>query len=479
MPTQLAPIPVKGSAQFIAEAITDTDVTPNLYNGYINHLDTPMSMPGLTEFFDVGTAASIDGMYWWESQEALIVVSNGTIYKKTTKDVGTGWAAVQGTATDLEIGQKCTFADFDTKLIIANGGKMKVLPDAGGAHDMASVNAPTAVKFVAAYDSYCIALQDVTGYFFWSNLGDPETWDGEFNSAQVNPDTTNAIRTGWGELILTGTKSFEVWRNDGSTPFIPNRSAYSETGVIAPHSLILINGIWCMLTDDRQVVFLEGRVPKSLSKSLNAYIQTFTTINDCRSSMLQIDGRDYLLLTFPTEQKSLLVSLEPDQATRQYNWSELANFVDPNWTQFVGQDSVVCSSWNLVVVGGIDDGLVYTLDNTTDSYDTSTIRTLYRTQWIDREYQGNKRSYGVRAFFKRLDPDTGTLTVAFRFRDNGSQTWGSWYETTYTANAINTELLRVDGPLGMYHSRQFEFRFSGEPRVALVKADEVIETSHI
>ena len=479
MAIQSAPIPVKGSPQYIAEAIVDTDVSPNLYNGYINHLDTAVGMPGLTEFFDVGTAAAIDGMFWWESQASLVVVSNGHIFKKTTKAVGTGWADVTGTATDLIVGNKCTFADFDTKLVIANGGKMKVLPDSGGAYDMASVNAPTVVKFVTQYDSYCIALQDVTGYFFWSNVGDCETWDGDFNSAQTHPDTTNAIRTGWGELILTGTKSFEVWRNDGTTPFVPNRNAYSETGVLAPHSLILINGVWCMLTDDRQVVFLQGRFPKSLSSSLDAYIGTFTTINDCRSSMLQIDGVDYLMLTFLTEGKCILVKLTPDKATGQHIWSVLNDWLDPNWLQFPAQDSVVCGSWNMVVYGGVDDGLVYYMDYSSELYDTRDIRTVYRTQWIDREYFGEKRSYGVRAFIKRMIPATAALVVGFRYRDNGSQTWSSWIDTTYSSTSDYTELLRYDGPMGMYQTRQFEFKFSGEPRVALARADELLETSYV
>lgn len=479
MTIQSAPIPVKGSPHFVAEAILDADVTPHLYNGYINHLDTPLIMQGLTEFFDVATNKDIDGMFWWESQASLIVVSNGHIFKKTTKDIGTGWADVQGTATDLVIGNKCTFADFDDKLIIANGNTMKVLPDAGGAYDISDPDAPTSVKFVAAYDSYCIALQDVTGYFFWSNVGDPETWDGEFNSAQAHPDTTNAVMTGWNELILTGTKSFEVWRNVGGTAvFAPNRGAYSETGVLAPHSLIMINGIWCMLTDDRQVVFLKGRTPTSLSPSLDAYIQTFTTINDCRSSMLQLDGTDYLMLYFPTEVKNILVSLKPDKSTGQYIWTELAGYAEPNFTEFIGKDSVVCSSWNMVVMGG-DDGRVYYIDPASEQYDTSDVVMRYRTQWMDREYAGNKRSYGIRAFIKRLLPASATFTVRYRFRDNGSSTWGSWITFTFTSEQDYTELLRYDGPMGMYHTRQFEFEVSGEPRVALVKADELLETSYI
>ena len=480
MATQLVPIPVKGNPHYIAEGITDTDTTPNLYNGYINKLDTPVIMPGLTEFFDVATNASIDGMFWWESQASLIVVSNGSIFKKTTKDIGSGWADVTGTATDLELGNKCTFADFDTKLVIANGGKMKVLPDSGGAHDMASANAPTVVNFVTQYDSYCIALQAVTGYFFWSAVGDCETWDGDFNSAQTHPDTTNAVRQGWNELILTGTKSFEVWRNDGSTPFVPNRGAYSETGVLAPHSLIMVNSIWMMLSDDRQLVFLQGREPKSLSTTLNQYIQTFTTINDARSSMVQLDGRDYVMVRFPTEEKTILISLTPDRATGEYIWSELTGYVNPNWTTFTAQDSVVCSSWNYVVFGDDSNGKVYLMDLSNETYDGQDIVMHYRTQWMDREYHGNKRSYGIRAFVKRLEADVAnTITVSFRYRDDGSDTWSSWQDTTIATLDRATELVRVDGPMGMYHTRQWEFRLSGEARLALVRADESIETSYI
>ena len=303
MTVQQAPIPVRGNPNYIADAITDGDQTPHLYNGYINHLDNPVIMHGLTQFFDVATAQPIDGMYWWESQQILVVVSNGHVFTKTTTDVDATWSDVMDAgSTDLQVGQKCTFADFDDKLIIANGADMKVLTYGGTCKDMsqyspASDSAPTDVSFVCAFDSYCIALQDSTGYFFWSVLGDPTTWDGEFNSAQQNPDSTTAVMTGWSELILTGPKSFEVWRDDGVTPFVPNRSAYSETGVIAPHSLININGIWCFVSDDRQVVQLNGRQPMSMSPSLDAYIQTFDTINDCRSSMLQMDGKDFLLLT--------------------------------------------------------------------------------------------------------------------------------------------------------------------------------------
>ena len=73
MATIVAPIPVKGDPHYIADAYLDDDVSPNLYNGYVNKLDTALIFPGLTEFFDVGTIVGIDGMYWWESQASLIV----------------------------------------------------------------------------------------------------------------------------------------------------------------------------------------------------------------------------------------------------------------------------------------------------------------------------------------------------------------------------------------------------------------------
>ena len=38
MTVQQAPIPVRGNPNYIADAITDGDQTPHLYNGYINHL---------------------------------------------------------------------------------------------------------------------------------------------------------------------------------------------------------------------------------------------------------------------------------------------------------------------------------------------------------------------------------------------------------------------------------------------------------
>jgi hypothetical protein len=98
---------------------------------------------------------------------------------------------------------------------------------------------------------------------------------------------------------------------------------------------------------------------------------------------------------------------------------------------------------------------------------------------MDREYMGNKRSYGLRAFIKRLTPAAAALTVSFRFRDNGASTWGSWTDFTFTSESDFTELLRVDGPMGMYHSRQWEFKMAGEPRVALVSAQEVVETSYV
>ena len=37
--------------------------------------------PGMPEFCDLGTAAPVDGLFWWETEDIVLAVSNGDVFK--------------------------------------------------------------------------------------------------------------------------------------------------------------------------------------------------------------------------------------------------------------------------------------------------------------------------------------------------------------------------------------------------------------
>lgn len=128
--------------------LPDQDAVASLGQALENVIVTELGVrlrPGMATLNDFGTLA-IDGMWHWDTQDAVVVVGGGAVYKITPgklllesgddilledgsymlgEDFYSPSTVTGGTA--LAVGTRPTFADFGTSLYIANGGIIQEL----------------------------------------------------------------------------------------------------------------------------------------------------------------------------------------------------------------------------------------------------------------------------------------------------------------------------------------------------------------
>ena len=440
---------------------------------YVDELGNINRRPGLVEFVDLDTDASVDGLFWWEEQQWVIAVSGGETHK-ITSSAGAS-AEISHDDTVWPTGTKVTFADFGTDVYAANGGLIKTIPSSGNVSDMADADAPTSVDFVAFLDRYLLANESGTGNFHWSDVNAPTDWSGNYAEAESKKDDLAAFLVENLELYLLGRKTMEVWYDDGTTPFIRVPQGYIPRGTVAPYSFAWCAGqntfVW--MDENRQVVMLDGRTPVPLSLTMTKYIQTFTTVTDAEADYMEIAGRPYYVLSFPSEEKCLAYDFT---SARWYEWGYW-NSSTATYNRFRGNCYCLAPAWNKALIGDRANGKIYELDNTIYNDDGDTLRTMIRTAHYNHGTELKRKTSNSETFrLKRTNvvstDDTPDLIVDYR--DNGSTLWTDSH--TVTLQQIgNTEFRGQIHRLGSYYSRQWRFVLSDDYPLCLVSVEEDID----
>lgn len=441
---------------------------------YIDELGNVNRRPGLVEFCDLGTAAKIDGLFWWDALSRVIAISNGHTYK-ITDNAGT-FAKISGTLYNHEIGTRVTFSDFgDDALYSANGATIKrIYSDA--VTEISDADAPTDVTHVAFLDRYLIANDGGTGNFYYSDVNAPTTWSGYYNEAEAQPDLIKALTVANREIHVLGSKSLEIFYNDGTSPFSRLAQGFVQRGTIAPYSLAycVSQDALCWLDEYRQIVASSGRTPVPLSLTMTKYIQGFSTVTDAIGDYVELAGRPYYVLNFPTEGKTLAFDFT---SKNWYEWGAW-NSGTASYDAFRGNCYAYAPDWNLTLVGDRANGKIYKFDSTVYQDNAGTLRSVVRTAHYNHNTEA-KRKFCNALYFrvKRTSvvsvDDTPDLTV--RYRNDGNTTW-SGYATVSLQQVGSTEFRGKLTRLGSYYSRQWEFVLSDEYPLCLVSVEEDVET---
>ena len=131
-----------------AESFALNQLSESLFDAFIVKLekdDMTVKRQGVETLVKLGTAKPIDGVYWWEKQQLLISVSDGSVFK-TINATGT---TVDITGDKLLDSGRPTFTDNGTTLVIANGGRMVFTDGTALTAFIADADAPTQVTHVA------------------------------------------------------------------------------------------------------------------------------------------------------------------------------------------------------------------------------------------------------------------------------------------------------------------------------------------
>ena len=426
--------------------------------------------PGLLAWVDTLSGAAVDGLYWWDRQECVIVVSGGNCYK-ITDSTGT-FSDVTGDT--FETGQKVYFADFGTSLYAANGGRIVEIKTVGNTEYIADIDAPTTVTHIGALDKYLIALENATQRYWFSVVDDPENWDSDWAEAETYPDLLVAMGIGNDRIELFGTYSLEGHRDDGVTPFVKEAQYTVDRGCSAPHSPTYIDGVWYWLDHERKVSAMPSgsRQAIPISIAVNKYIQGFSSVSDAIGGYASFDGRPQYILSFPIQDTTLCFDL--------YNqsWEELGawNTGTASYNRFRGQHFCLATKWNLSLAGDKSSGKVYKLDSSTYQDNGQIMRSMVRTPMIHHGSPGQKKTAARYDIYCKRDSDQLEADIAYlmmKWRNNPQTAWST--ERTITLGATgSTDYFKSLYSCGQYRTRQYEFSITDDSPVTLVSVGEEV-----
>ncbi len=442
----------------------------DMINVYVDDLLGVNRWPGYEEFADTGETAAVDGGYWWNSQSRAIAVCNGKTFQ-ITDAIGT-IAEISGDT--FQTGTRVKFSDFGSNLFGANGANINQITTSA-VTQIADGDAPTTVSHVAILDRYLIGNETGSGNFHWSDVNAPLTWTANYSEMEANPDDLVALDVQNLNIVGLGKTTLEKWYDDGSTPFVRLYQGLVQSGTVAAYSFTwcpVINS-FCWLDENRRVVMLQGGLTVPLSMTINKYIQGFTTVSDAIGDYVELVGRPYYVLTFPSE----TITLAYDFISK--NWYRLGswNSGTATYDRYRANCYWFCPDWNLTLMGDRANGKIYKLSPTTYDEDGSILRSIVRTAHYNHGTERlRKFCNGIYVRLKRTQAvsEDGTPDLMVRYRDNGNTSWNTAFTLTMHSTS-NTEFVAYATSLGSYESRQWEFYMTDAYPLVLVSVEEDVD----
>lgn len=442
----------------------------DMVNVFVDDLLNINRWPGYEEFADTGEAASVDGLHWWENQSRAIAQCNAKTFQITTS---TGTIA-EITGDTFEKGTRVKTADFGTALYAANGKKINAI-STSAVTEMADADAPTEVTHVAILDKYLIANEVDSGNFHWSDVNAPTTWTGNYSEAEANPDYLVAMDVQNLTLHLQGRQNLEKFYDDGSTPFIRLYQGVIQSGTVAPYSFTWCNAVqaFCCLDSYRRVIMIAEGMAVPLSLAINKYIQGFSTVSDAIGDYVEIVGRPFYVLTFPSEEKVLAYDFVSKNWYRLASW----NATSGEYDLYRGNCYCLAPAWNMTLMGDKSNGKIYKLDPTIYDEDGSLLRSMIQTAHYNHGMASNRKfCNGLYIRLKRTEVVTedGTPDLMVQYRDDGDTTWTTARSLTMHSSS-NTEFLAYATRLGSYYSRQWKFYLTDAYPLCIAEVTEDVD----
>jgi hypothetical protein len=422
--------------------------------------------PGLTEFCNLGESAKVDGLHYWTRQDVLAASCNGKMFSVTETGTKTD---ITGTAS-MTAGNRAIFADvLGSNLYAASGGQIGSYPSSGAGAYIVDAQAPTAVRFIGTINQVLVALKDDDERFDWATASDPTDWTGEYATTEAKPDLARSMLVANQYLIFHGQKTIEPWRDDGSS-FVRELQGTVDIGTIARYSPTNINGTIYFFDSSYEISRLVGFQVENISNpNLSRYLRSFESVADAIGDYLFIDGKHFYMLTFPSEQKTIVYDIAMNQ---WYEWSYWnANIAERR--AFKANCVAIPTEWKKTLIGDRANGKIYEMTGTTDDGDD--INTVLVTDEIDRGYPDAwKFCSGIDLTFKRADTAQSPKKMSISWRDNGETAWSATEQVEIESIGKTTTRVHLRR-LGAYKSRVWRFTMTDATQAALIEAKERFE----
>ncbi|MCK9370125.1 hypothetical protein M0R04_09495 [Candidatus Dojkabacteria bacterium] len=288
-------------------------------------------------------------------------------------------AVVSLTAKEYGIdGNSIILTEAATGIAVSGSGTLS-----GGVDD--KFNLPSNINSVAYQDGYFIVSKLNTGEIYIStHPNDITVWDlTDMTIADSNPDYALRIMSSNRELWVFGNNTIEPYYNSGNVdfPFERIQGSVLELGTIAPASITRIEGIFLWLSDKKRVAKNTGyQVQYISSPTIDYQISTYSKVDDAIGCSCSIEGHDWYVLSFPTENKTWVYDLSTDY---WFEWESYnSNIINP-----FGRHRINCSITfaNKQIIGDYASGDLFYLDMDSYTDNTNEIRRYRTSQVISNE----------------------------------------------------------------------------------------------
>lgn len=396
---------------------------------------------GTVLYKDLGTKRPIRGLYN-TSTGSLIAVSGKLVYIIDRERVATQIGAINTYNGIVSI------ADNGIDVIIVDGkwGYLYNLTT-GAFSQISTAIFPQDCSHVQFINGRFIVNKTTTNQFnvFWSGLYDGSTWNAlDVASTEVFADKLLSMSKANNQLWLFGELSTEVWLDTGD-PDIPYQrinGAYFDNGTAAPYSPASTGSVVFWLGSNAQgqgIIWMASTYqPQRISNhSIESMLQSMTKYDDAIGYCYQQDGHSFYVITFPTENRTLVYDINTGAWHERATYNNLAQKNDSH----IG----ICYAYayKLPLIGSRVDGKIYYYDKNAYTDDGKIIRRVRTSPHLASE---NRRIF-VKSFEIDCEKGTGLQDgqgerpiLALQYSIDGGKTWSS-------------ELWRTTGRVGQYRTR--------------------------
>ena len=272
------------------------------------------SFPGQNLFGSV--TANIDrGQH--VMSEVLYRISGTTLYEVKSTGVHTN----RGT---IDKADRCIMADDGEKMYIVNSGTVHEYNSTTKALTLVTdpdIVGAIAVDYINSQFVYTLPDQ----LFIISDVKDGSSASG-LNGAQAEAQPDDLIRAYvFNQVVyMLGSKSTEPWWNNGTglPPFLRIDPQIFNVGLAGLHAVAHNDAFMYWLGDDRQVYRTSGggNFQRVSSKGVAHAIEGYTVVDDAVAWTMTLEGQNFFVLQFPTENKTWIVN----ESLGDKGWYELS-----------------------------------------------------------------------------------------------------------------------------------------------------------
>jgi hypothetical protein len=445
---------------------------PNsITNWQVDQAEINRPRPGLVTYTTTGLGTSpLIGLYVWQTW--VIGVTEDRKLWALPSVLPTTWQALSDAtaATQLDGGERPTFAEDGLRVVIAGGGSIQQWQGAGLSSRLGG--GPTCTHIASIGQRFVANNTAAPQEYDWSNIGDGAhaTWDAlAFTEADARPDPVVAIYENLRELYVFGASTTQIY-GIGSDPFNPfDNTVSSNIGLSAAYSVVRLDDMFAILDDRRRFVLTDGRTTQPISDAISKDLRAMETIDDCWGYREELANFSNVVWHFPAEGRTFVYDL-----TRK-SWTERKYYSAPFQVAMPLGCAVYWPAINEYLIGRDDVATMATLDPDTHQDFGSTLLCERVTGWNDLGARLRKRDNELIITLRRGTVAEGATESALevRCRDDG----GAWSDWDYILlgqpeDAEQTVKVRLGG---VFRRRLYHFRYSGSDDTSLVSAEQFYE----